>query len=304
MSRRKTTKSKRGSQGFQLSPENWRRTWSVIGWSTAAIAIGWGLHAVGEQARAVPPRFDGRIQWTNLPPWLAQESGWRALEEVEDAASLSPQARFLAPDLTATVGANLQKSPWVASVDRVTKHVTHAGDGIIRVAATFRAPFAYVEVQKRAHLIDREGVRLPIACRTEYLSPEDAFVITGVAAPLPETGTQWPGEDLAAGLELVRFLMAADARQALPFRPWIRAVDVSNFDRQVRPFGGQLRINSVHPGCTIDWGTAPGAEFATQATAQRKLDMLNAWFAEHGELPAESIDVRQRDGIRPPLRAR
>lgn len=271
-------------------------TWVALAWLGAAGATAWGLHSLDRYVAEGQPDVECRLEWTSLPPWLEGPDGERALDEIAAAADLRADDDFHAPTLCERVGTNLRQSPWVADVHRVVKQPR----GIVRIEASFREPFAYVETYGRAYLVDETGVRLPPACSAASLRPADAFVITGVFEAVPEVGQPWEGDDLAAGLRLVRFLRNAAAQGRLTFRAWVKAIDVANFDGRERPIDGKLRLRTILPRCYINWGEAPGEEFPIDASADRKLELLRVYYNEHGgQFPDGWVcDVRGPDGVR------
>ena len=84
-------------------------------------------------------------------------------------------------------------------------------------------------------LVDEEGVKLPEQFTAQQL-PEIAKgrdrklqfrIIEGVQNPPVESGHRWPGEDLAAGLDLARYLYGQ------PFAEEIVRIDVENFGGRI-----------------------------------------------------------------------
>ena len=185
----------------------------------------------------------------------------------------------------------------MAEVKRVTKQAS----GVIRVQAAYREPFAMVEVDGTAYLLDRNAVRLPVEYVIGTVPDEywnEWFRIAGVSAAVPPAGAVWPGADLAAGLELVEYLRDATVRGEVSFRSSLRVIDVSNHGRRRDPYDGELRIRTIYPRGYIDWGLPPGKEYTVEASANRKLEMLRALYAERSRLPDLVLDVRGADAIR------
>lgn len=277
-----------------------RRTWALLGWSALLLALVWGLRHLEQQVTA--PRSDVRcrLEWVDLPPWLAISDNQWVGNEIEAAANLRPDDDIRDPQLCARVGKGLESSPWVAGVQRVTKRP----NGAVRVDATFREPFAFIAVRGRAYLVDEAGVRLPSECMAAAIDPEDWLTITGVAEPIPDVGQAWGGRDLAGGLALVRYLRNAVAQGRLPFRSSLRAVDVANYDGAENTFDAKLRLRTIHPRCYIRWGEPPGEEYPVQPSADRKLEMLASVYADRGQLPEGVLDVLDPEGrkvrIEPP----
>ena len=289
---------------LRLSPQAWWRTWAVLGWAATLLLVGWGLWRLEDWSTARQRFVSCRAEWATLPAWLNRPENDPILGEIEMMIDLPPDADLTAPDLCQRVGWSLEQSAWVAKVNEVTKQA----DGTVRIDARFREPLAMVEVKGRAYLVDDEGVRLPISGSAAMRNPSDPnepLLITGVVAPLPDVGRVWAAAgtdpnagaspDLAAGLALVRCLQSAYAAGRLQFRPWLTAVDVGNFGWRERPLDGQLRIRTIYPRYYINWGEPPGEEYPVEASVHRKLDLLGAVYAQHGQLPEMNLDVRGAD---------
>ena len=279
--------------GLRLSRAAWVRLWRVIGWSATVAAMVWGLREMEQSVRQRDPTVHCGIEWVDLPMWMTAAGGDQALADVAAAADLRPDDDIHDPELCRRVATGLQASAWVGEVYRVAKRP----DGVVRIAARYREPFAYVEHRGAVYRVDREGVRLPLPAvyRIDYIQDRfwnDWFRIVGVSGAVPDEGAPWPGEDLAAGLRLIQFLRDATARGEVPFRSSLRAIDVANYGLRQNPDDGQLRIRTIHPRSYIRWGEPPGEEYEVESPARRKLDMLRSIYARRGFLPEGILDVR------------
>lgn len=275
----------------------WWRTAGLLGWAVTAVGVAWGLQRLDHHVRSVRPAVACTVEWVNLPPWLTLAGSEPIRRDLDAATRLTPDTDVYDPGLCRRVGEGLSSSPWVAEVHRIAKQE----DGRVRIAATFREPFALVEVDGIAYLIDREGVRLPQEGRVELVEDHywnDWFRLVGVSGALPSTGEVWPGDDLQAGLRLIAFLREATVRGEVPFRSSLRAVDVGNFARREDPYDGQLRIRTIHPASYINWGLPPHEEYDVEPPATRKLAMLRAVYADQGQLPDDILDVRSFGAIK------
>lgn len=265
----------------------------------AATALLWGMGEADRSVRQGWKSLPVQIEWFGVPDWLSDPGGARALEEIKLAAGVRAEEDADDPELCERVASGLRQCPWVAEVHRVSKHVNDVGVCVVRVQASYRDPFAYVEWRDRAHLVDGVGVRLPVECNASLIDPTEAFVITGVSEPPPPTGQPWPGDDLTAGLRLVQVLKDATVRGELPFRSSLRAIDVAKFRRRESAKDGDLRIRTVQPRSYIVWGEPPG-DVGVEASPARKLGILRSYYADNGgQLPDGYVyDVRGADGIR------
>lgn len=287
----KRSRAKKPGGGFRLSPQAWWRMWSLLGWSAAAVIVIFGLKYLDGHVRETQPVVVEQLEWDDLPQWLDDPAHQPELDAIGAAAGVRQGDDLRDPELCERVAAGLLACPWVAEVHDVSKQP----GGVVRISASYREPFAYVNVNGRAYLVDEAGVRLPSESSTAFLKSADWFVVTGVTAPMPDCGAEWSGADLSAGLRLVRFLQDAAAKGKLPFRSWIKSIDVANVARRVSRFDGELRIRTIHPDCYVNWGLSPGDEYPIEAEAELKLGYLLNEFAKHGGLPRQTIDVRDWD---------
>ncbi len=286
-------KSKR--RGRQETPV-WRklagnlRLWIATGWIAALGGAAYGLHALEPAARdlSATPSY---IEWVD-PPWLTWDAdGTWAMEFDHLKADLE---YYMDRDIfnvsCAAVGQMLSDSPWIDEVERVRK--TRRGAVEVRVHA--RRPKALVEKYGMYLLISEEGVHLPRPSANLTIDTSEWFVIRGVASDPPEHGEVWSGDDLKAGLRMVDFLDRAMHAGRLPFHAWIKAIDVSNFERREDAKSADIKLITINPGSYINWGLAPGSEYEVDISATEKLNDLGKLFELFGQtLPAYGpIDVR------------
>ncbi len=280
--------------GFQLSARQLWGVWVLIGWilSIAGLVIGFDWLRGYVESQPAPTQM--RIEWMNLPAWITRADTAWILEQIEADVAADAQMPVFEDRLTAAVGEHLSRSPWVASVERITKQL----DGAVRIWAAFREPFAFVDVKGRAYLVDDAGIHLPIEYGTDFVEGAGHDIVTGVSRPIPDVGKPWEGDDLKAGLALARFLREATRRGEAPFRSSIKAVDVSNYHNKVSRMAGRLRLKTVYPNAYVEWGLTPGDEGGVEATAAQKLENLRTAYVQlGGQLPAGRMDVRAAGGV-------
>ncbi len=268
--------------------------WKPIGllalWGLTLGAGAYGLQVIEDGAHALN-HADGRwaIEWVDPPAWLADIPDFDQ-RDVETTLGSLQHVPLRDPDLGVGIAEALQTSPWIAAVNEVRKR----SDGVIRVRATFRRPLTMIEFGHTGYLVDDEGVLLPRFISLDYRRPDHGVFLRGVQASPPTTpGTRWEGEDVQAGLKLVKYLH--EKTPAL-LRSEFRAVDVSNVGGRRSPLAAPLRIITIHPGSYIEWGRAPGEEYDMEARADAKLAKLWVLHAELRSLPNNGpLDVRDAD---------
>ena len=115
----------------------------------------------------------------------------------------------------------LKANPWIREVKQVRRAYRDQPGDTLEVDCEYRAPVALVKWQDYFWLVDGDGVKLPevfsAADVPRILKGQDKQVnirvIEGVSHAPPETGAKWAGEDLHAGLELVKLLVRPDLRR-------------------------------------------------------------------------------------------
>jgi hypothetical protein len=154
----------------------------------------------------------------------------------------------------------LRDDPWVREVHQVSRR----SGGRVLVSATYRRPVAVIAGKDGYHLVDEQGVCLPGLYQAYELQRLGLVMVLGVTtAPPANAGEVWPGEEVHAGLSLVRLL--ADE----PYMGKIRSFDVGQRDDR-----GRLRLVLHTEDGTVRWGLPPGEEHAIEPDAQVKLGWL------------------------------
>ena len=114
-------------------------------------------------------------------------------------------------------------------------------------------------------------------------------LIEGVRhVPPRDAGQTWPGEDLAAGLDLVTHLYGQSFAQE------IVKVNVANFGGRVDPREAQVVLVTRY-NTEIRWGRPWGATDAfVEVAPERKVQYLRRVLAEYGRVDARQpwIDIR------------
>lgn len=288
-SRRKTSRGRN-------RPTPWWLSWPFlrfVGIASLWIGAGWaawyGLSQMEQNALALQRGRPVRLDWQDAPKWLDEQT----LKQITATIALPESATVLDAGLATRVGERLKDSPWI----RTLRQVAVLADGRVQISADFRQPLTMVERRGMAYLVDDTGVRLPMQWPLAEVSRE-WLVIYGVAATMPrEPGEKWAGQDLQAGLKLVRFLYrAADGGKA-PFFGELRGIDVENFNGYSNP---GLRILTENRQVYIRWGLPPGEEYDLEATASEKLAKLRGLYRKYGDtlLAGGPIDLRNKAEVR------
>ena len=146
----------------------------------------------------------------------------------------------------------------------------------LQVDCVYRVPTALVQWQGYYWLIDGDGYRLPEKYSSAQLAktmigPDGKLmlrIISGVAKAPVLSPKPWPGEDVAAGLELVKLLAGK------PYAEEIPVVDVSNFGGRRDRQGAQIVLLTRY-NTAIRWGRPPSAkDYFVEVPAGQKLQDL------------------------------
>lgn len=220
---------------------------------------------------------------TPTPDWIRTDIKAEVLRD----ASLDNGPSILEAELVERVASAFAMHPWVAQVERVTKHHPARVD----VRLVYRRPVAMVEVPGGLYPVDVEGVLLPSA----DFSPADARNYPRVSnvqtIPIGPVGTYW-GDARVRGAARIGVAVAEAwselglARIVPLASPSASATDGGVFEIYTK---GQTRII---------WGHEPGAESAGEPRAEAKLAVLRSLMQQHGTLDHEAlpqIDLRQAD---------
>lgn len=221
------------------------------------------------------------------PPSAAGDSGqpatdsavWGQDGEAKATAVNDPGAGETADDAQADPGAgagplgDIDRAP---VVDRVT------------VRARWRQPVALVRHNGRDHVVDADGVLLPMS----YAAGEVDMlpVLTGVPSDPPtRPGEAWSGRHVREGLTLLRYLAMLPGAD----RHWLReiaGIDVSNVDGHN---GYQPRLSLLaRGGYRIAWGRAVGDEKGIEQPAAAKVEMLDGFFLQRPRITDPNVVVR------------
>jgi len=282
-----------------MDPEAARRLRKVLFQLTGIILV-LGGSAAGMyfdkdyvEHKVVAVKEPPRIVLKNRPVWM---SDFLAESIVKSAQPGGTHSAFDHQLLVDTVDL-LRANPWIRDVHQVRRAYVNKPGDTIEVDCDYRAPVALVHWKDYFWMVDGEGVKLPEAfnvndvrrIETGLDNKMNIRVVDGVRVPPPESGAKWQGEDLQAGLALVKLLFGK------PYTEEIEKVDVTNFAGRKDYKASQLVLWTKY-GTTIRWGRpiAAGEDFFAEVGPQRKLEYLEAIFKDKGRVDGnyQWVDVR------------
>jgi hypothetical protein len=219
-------------------------------------------------AQTRPPK----VVLKNRPPWMSEALAVQILGSIRPARVTSTFDRQLLVE-TAQV---LRGNPWVKQVNQVRRAYGNGPGDTLEIDCEFRAPIALVHWKDFYWLVDGEGVKLPEQFTAQQVpaivvGPNRKLnirIVEGVQQPPVESGRVWQGEDLLAGLDLVRILYGK------PYAEEIVKVDVSNFGGRVEPKDAQITLVTRYD-TRIHWGRPVNArDFFVEVPTAQKLRYL------------------------------
>jgi len=224
------------------------------------------------ETRYAWPATAPRIVLANRPAWMSDAT---AQKIIDTARPKGVHSVFDLQLLKETAGA-LARDPWIKQVVQVRRAYVHWPGDTLEVDCVYRVPTALVQWQNYYWLVDGDGVMLPeqytrAELKRAMIGADGKLtlrVIQGVTHPPVLSGRRWPGDDLAAGLELVKLL------NGRPFADELPVIDVANFNGRRDAQSSQLVLITRY-GTTIRWGRPPSAkDYFVEVPASQKLQDL------------------------------
>ncbi len=294
----KSTKRSDVKKPKPRDPERVARTRLVVAHTLVALAF-IGLMSAGfvvvkryVERSVVFPTAPPDVKLVNRPAWM---SDFLAAQIERTARPVGTHSSFDHRMLVDVADA-LARNPWVKRVHQVRRAYGKSAGDTLEVDCDWRAPVALVKWGDFFWLVDGEGVKLPEQFTAQQVprivlgrdNRTNIRIIEGVGGPPVESGRHWPGEDLAAGLDLVKLLYGK------PFAEEIGKVDVSNFGGRKQSREAQLVLVTKY-GTQVKWGRPVSAkDFFVEVPPARKLDYIESVFKQFGRCDGNRpwIDIR------------
>jgi hypothetical protein len=224
------------------------------------------------------PAAAPRVVLANRPAWMSQALAEQIIGTVRPVGLHTVFDRQLLKETAEAMAVN----PWIKEVRQVRRAYVHGPGDTLEVDCVYRTPTALVQWDNTYWLVDGDGCKLPAEYPQREM-PRAMFdaqgklmlrVIQGVTRPPVRTGKLWPGDDLAAGLELVKLLSGQSFAEDIP------TVDVSNFGGRRDSLAAQI-VLVTRFGTQIRWGRPPSAkDYFVEVPTSQKLQSLADIFNE------------------------
>lgn len=238
----------------------------------------------------------------NRPPWMNRF----LVEQIAAIARPVGERSSFDHQMLVEAGETLARNPWVSNVRSVRRAYTRNPGDTLEIDCDYRAPVALVKYGAFYWLVDEQGVRLSDRFTEQdvaniQLDPDGHTtirVIEGVQHAVPQlAGERWPGDDLQAGLTMIRYLFNK------PFTEQILRVNVTNVGGRVDLKDPRLVLGTSF-GTQIWWGRPPGdaVDSFIEPSSTKKLYNLRTIFEETGRVDGKHkwIDVRFDQPTCPP----
>jgi len=221
-----------------------------------------------------------KIALMNRPAWMSDALAIQIVNSIKPQGTHSAFERQLLID-TASI---LKSNPWIKHVNQVRRAYGQKPADTLEIDCEYRAPIALVHWKDFYWLVDGEGVKLPEQFTAQQLpgivrGPDHHLnirIIEGVTEPPVESGQIWMGEDLTAGLELVKILYGQN------YADEIVKVDVTNYAGRVDRNEAQICLITKYD-TQVRWGRPINAkDFFVEVPTQQKLTYLqDVWRQFH-----------------------
>jgi hypothetical protein len=205
-------------------------------------------------------------------------------------ASVDRSLSLLDDDLTKRLANAFSLHPWVARVERVSKH--HPAR--VEVHLIYRRPVAMVEVSGGLLPIDEDGILLPSADFSPAEAKQYPRISRVESHPSGPVGTNWGDSGVSGGAKIASILGDRWKRLSL-YR--ILAPVHTIADEYVDRYTYEL---TTHAGTRLLWGRPPGNEPTGEPKASEKVAQLEAILQRDGSLDGNAgpriIDLRTNGG--------
>lgn len=233
----------------------------------------------------------------NQPVWMSDYLAARIIQSIRPPVGHSAMDHRMLEDCALQLGLN----PWVREVRQVRRVYRNAPGDTLEVDCEYRAPIALVRYDDYYILVDNDATVLPEVFRPDEVSRlvfghdgrMNIRVIEGVSRQPPVPGHRWPGDDLQAGLWMVKML------HDKPYAEEIVRVDVSNYGGRELPNQAHIVLHTRYD-TEVRWGQAPSWR-GFEAPVQTKLANLQHVYERYGRIDANQawIDLRLDEVLRP-----
>jgi len=211
-------------------------------------------------------------EWV-LPDERHKDPADRIKAEVLAEVNRSGPFSLLDEDLTVRMAHAFLAHPWVARVDRVSKHYPSG----VEVSIAYRVPVAMVEIHDGSGVlpVDEQGVLLPTRDFTAEIAERYPRIVEIYTMPSGPVGTRWGDAAVLGGAQIAAALASA----------WhdLKLAKIIPVERKPAKTGVEYTYAVItHSGTTVYWGRAPGTDLPGEVPAPEKIAQLKRYAAQNG----------------------
>lgn len=245
---------------------------------------------VAFQREAPTPRLKHR------PAWMSDGVARRILAVAQPDVARSAFDHQLLVNTASLLATHPDTAPWIRRVNAVRRAYEKSPGDILEIDCDFRAPVALVRWADYYWLIDGDGILLPeqyTAADVQKIMYDQwrqpvLRVIEGIAAPAPESGQKWRGQDLAAGIDMIRLL------HDKLYANEIERINVANFGGRLDRREAQIVLITRYQ-TQVRWGRPIDAkDFFVEVSKEQKLLYMEQLVQKFKRVDAghSAVDLR------------
>jgi len=241
------------------------------------------------------PRNPPRVVMKERPGWMSDALANKIMRVAAPDVAHSAFDHQLLVNTATLLRNHPDTAPWVRSVRSVRRAYENAPGDTLEIDCDFRAPVALVKWENYYWLIDGDGILLPeqytasdlrkVTYDGDHLSLR---VIEGVALSPPESGQKWQGQDLAAGIDMVKLLFGK------PYADEVERINVANFTGRQNPNEAQVVLITKYQ-TQVRWGRPVNAkDYFVEVSPAQKLEYMSKIVQQYGRVDAKhsAVDLR------------
>jgi hypothetical protein len=241
------------------------------------------------------PRFPPKVVLKDRPSWMSDALAAKIIRVAAPDVAHSAFDHQLLVNTAAILRNHSDTAPWVKNVKAVRRAFENAPGDLMEIECEFRSPVGLVKWENYYWLIDGDGILLPEqyikADLDKVMRDGDRVVlriIEGAAAAPPQSGQRWPGQDVAAGIDMIKLLYGK------PYADEVERINVANFGGRQDRSEAQLVLVTKYDTQLL-WGRPINAkDYIVEVTPAQKLEYMSMIVAQYGRVDAKhaAVDLR------------
>jgi len=208
---------------------------------------------------------DVTVKFQDPPIWLDDS----LLLELQDIVRIQLATTPIGREGLIEAAHALRATGWFSEITQVQWVSSFQAD----VEANFLIPYAKVHDEDGVVFIDTQARKLPSRIGAIVKPMYHFITLIEPNYPRPQRpGLQWNGEDVMAGLKLLKMIYGS------PWATQVQSINLTNWSSD------QTMIIVTDMPSQLYWGSAPGEEHGLEALAHEKIERLNWVFTKFGRI--------------------